>query len=346
MSTAPALRRPLRTRLRGKGQGVPVVSKVRRRCIRPALSSCSHDKSRPQTRHATTKSKRCYDRTHQYSITALTDGAGQVVERYAYTAYGEPTILDASLNVLPDSAVGNRYLYTGREWDGELGLYHYRERMYSANSGRFVSPDPIGFFGSKWSLYGNYFGLSSVDPLGLTPPFFPPPGSPGIDPQNPTDYCELAASLAQEQLDTEEERKLFRRYAGGTGAAFNFTNDEACEALGSITDDAENWCEDSCRCNKKGPQTPFNVVGQASSPWTGGLGGVDARGHCSCGPGSSTTETCFDNTYDFDPKSWLDRSIEGEVKTRIVNNTNRLLDCGWTPFQMRGCCKRHRMIPL
>ncbi len=110
-----------------------------------------------------------YHRTQQYSITALTDAAGQVVERYAYTAYGEPTILDASLTVLPDSAVGNRYLYTGREWDGELGLYHYRARMYSADSGRFVSRDPIGFNSTDTNIYRFVFNqpLVQLDPSGL-----------------------------------------------------------------------------------------------------------------------------------------------------------------------------------
>ena len=145
---------------------MPGVSNWRRRCIAPAGASCSFGKSRSLPRCEPTKYERCYDRTQQYSITALTDGAGQVVERYAYTAYGEPTILDASLNVLPDSAVDNRYLYTGREWDGELGLYHYRARMYSAESGRFVSRDPIGYWDGA-SLYRAHFAPNGLDPSGL-----------------------------------------------------------------------------------------------------------------------------------------------------------------------------------
>ena len=145
MPTARSRRKLPRVRPRGSRQRVPGVSNWRRRCIAPAGASCSFGKSRSLPRCEPTKYERCYDRTQQYSITALTDAAGQVVERYAYSAYGEPTILDASLNVLPDSAVGNRYLYTGREWDRELGLYHYRARMYSPVSGRFVSRDPIGY---------------------------------------------------------------------------------------------------------------------------------------------------------------------------------------------------------
>ncbi|MFN7840423.1 MAG: hypothetical protein ACK5N9_01775, partial [Pirellula sp.] len=58
-----------------------------------------------------------YHRNQQYSITAMTTSTGAVAERYAYTAYGQPTILNASGSVFTSSAVGNRYTYTGRELD-------------------------------------------------------------------------------------------------------------------------------------------------------------------------------------------------------------------------------------
>ena len=78
------------------------------------------------------------DRNQQYSVTALTDGSGTVVERYAYAAYGQPVFLDGSGTTLTSSAENNRYTYTGREWDEELHLYHYRARMYDAVAGRFL----------------------------------------------------------------------------------------------------------------------------------------------------------------------------------------------------------------
>lgn len=37
----------------------------------------------------------------------------------------------------------NPYTFTGREWDAESGLYYYRARHYYAESGRFLSFDPI-----------------------------------------------------------------------------------------------------------------------------------------------------------------------------------------------------------
>ena len=109
---------------------------------------------------------RYYHRTQQYSITALTDSSGNVTERYAYTAYGTPTITGSAGAKLASSADNNRYTYTGREWDQELGLYHYRARMYDATSGRFCSRDPIGFVDGP-SLYASYFTVSRSDPRGL-----------------------------------------------------------------------------------------------------------------------------------------------------------------------------------
>ncbi|TWT84398.1 tRNA nuclease WapA precursor [Planctomycetes bacterium CA13] len=112
---------------------------------------------------------RYYHRNQQYSIIALTDGGGLIKERYAYDAYGTPTILDSSLSALATSLSSNRYTYTGREWDEALGLYHYRARMYDSASGRFCSRDPIGYEGSKWNLYEYVESrpVSNTDPSGM-----------------------------------------------------------------------------------------------------------------------------------------------------------------------------------
>ncbi|TWU32434.1 tRNA3(Ser)-specific nuclease WapA precursor [Novipirellula aureliae] len=106
-----------------------------------------------------------YHRNQQYSVTALTDGGGLVKERYAYDAYGTPTISDASGTTLTTTSENNRSTYTGREWDEDLRLYHYRARMYDPVAGRFCSRDPIGILGG-WNKYANKFGLSEVDPTG------------------------------------------------------------------------------------------------------------------------------------------------------------------------------------
>ncbi len=102
----------------------------------------------------------------QYSITAVTTSAGAVAERYAYSAYGEPTILDGSGSTLSSSAINHRYSYTGREWDATVGLYHFRARWMSPKTGRFLGRDPIGFVDGN-CLYRLYFTLASLDPEGM-----------------------------------------------------------------------------------------------------------------------------------------------------------------------------------
>jgi RHS repeat-associated protein len=122
----------------------------------------------PSPDEATTATWR-YQRNQQYSITAVTTSSGSVAERYAYTVYGQPTILDGSGSVLSSSAINNRYTYTGREWDQTLGLYHFRARWMSGLAGRFMGRDPIGYAGSEWGLYELFDSVvfGQVDPTGL-----------------------------------------------------------------------------------------------------------------------------------------------------------------------------------
>ena len=110
-----------------------------------------------------------YHRNHQYSVTAVTTSAGSIAERYAYTAYGQPTILDASASVLSSSAINNRYTYTGREWDATLGLHHFRARWMSPSAGRFLTRDPMGFDGGSLNIqeYCHSKPFIYIDPTGM-----------------------------------------------------------------------------------------------------------------------------------------------------------------------------------
>ncbi len=104
------------------------------------------------------------------SIYLLTNGTGGILERYAYTPYGVVTVSNsayASSGTV--SSVGNPYLFTGREFDPESGLYNYRARTYDPVQGRFKQLDPIGYAAGDYNLY-QYVGdepTYATDPSGL-----------------------------------------------------------------------------------------------------------------------------------------------------------------------------------
>lgn len=107
-----------------------------------------------------------------YSVMAVTNASGTVVERYEYDDFGEPAIMDAASNPISQSAIDNQYLFTGRRFDRETGWYYYRMRYGDPAVGRFTARDPLGLWGDGAAL-GNAFTLganrpvSGVDPTGL-----------------------------------------------------------------------------------------------------------------------------------------------------------------------------------
>ncbi|MCA9233317.1 MAG: hypothetical protein KDA57_21915 [Planctomycetales bacterium] len=110
-------------------------------------------------------------------MTALTDDGGTVVERYAYTPYGEATVLDADFSADADgvSDIANEYLYTGRRLDPETGLQLNRNRFYASHLGRWVNRDPIGYDGATLNLYEylNGMPITELDPNGKGPCGYP-----------------------------------------------------------------------------------------------------------------------------------------------------------------------------
>jgi RHS repeat-associated protein len=94
------------------------------------------------------------------SITSLTNAAGLIAETYSLDSFGKQTASTGSLS--------NPFQYTGREFDSETGLYYYRARYYDLSTGRFLSEDPLKFYGGSPNFY-SYVGSSpvnSVDPAG------------------------------------------------------------------------------------------------------------------------------------------------------------------------------------
>ena len=107
-----------------------------------------------------------FSRNQQYSITGATNAAGQIVERYAYTAYGETIILSPAGTPRVTSSVGNPFTYTGRYNHTEVGLIYFRARYYNTATGEFISRDPLEYVNGM-SLYRGYFVPNGMDPSGL-----------------------------------------------------------------------------------------------------------------------------------------------------------------------------------
>jgi RHS repeat-associated protein len=126
------------------------------------------------------------------SVVALSDAAGDTVQTYEYSVYGEVAVEDANHP--------NPYMFAGVRYDIEIGLYYNRARYYNPFTGRFLQTDPIGY-GAGMNLYA-YCGnnpLGFSDPSGLyRTKTVPIPIESIIDPDKFTDWSPYASG---EQID-------------------------------------------------------------------------------------------------------------------------------------------------
>jgi RHS repeat-associated protein len=107
------------------------------------------------------------------NVVFILDSDGDGIERYTYDAFGHPTVTDWNGdNPRTWSVYGNRFMFTGREYFAELGLYDYRDRFYYPVLGRFLQSDPTGFDAGDANLF-RYCGgdpVNGSDPMGLGDP--------------------------------------------------------------------------------------------------------------------------------------------------------------------------------
>src|SRR2546423_2813519 len=127
-----------------------------------------------------------YAQDHEGSVTHLLNGCttptsqtGNVLEKYAYDAFGVPTFMDGGSNNLNPNATAynNRFLFTGREYAATyrgtyvstFSFYEYRARAYNPNLGRFMSEDPKLFDAGDYNLfrYCHNDPVDFTDPMGL-----------------------------------------------------------------------------------------------------------------------------------------------------------------------------------
>ena len=93
------------------------------------------------------------------SVVALSNSNGDSCQSYQYSVYGQVAASD------PNHP--NPYMFTGRRFDIETGLYYYRARYYNPHIGRFMQTDPVGYDdGINWYAYCGNNPLAYVDPSG------------------------------------------------------------------------------------------------------------------------------------------------------------------------------------
>ncbi|HWM24140.1 MAG TPA: DUF4329 domain-containing protein [Chthoniobacterales bacterium] len=120
---------------------------------------------------------RCFQYDAQGHCTFQTDTSGQIMEQYEYDAFGLPYFFDGSghpttlANGQPGSLLGNRILFTGREYLSDMRIYDFRNRVYHPELGRFLQPDPKHFEAGDYNLYRYCHNdpINKTDPMGLAP---------------------------------------------------------------------------------------------------------------------------------------------------------------------------------
>ncbi|MFV0443117.1 MAG: hypothetical protein ACK5Q5_06070, partial [Planctomycetaceae bacterium] len=118
-----------------------------------------------------------------WNVVAITDDsfAGAVIERYAYTSYGEPVFLNPDYTFRSSSSVGWCHLFTGLRASAVTHVYDARNRTYHGLLGTWLMRDPLalaaflyeplldppGWLSEFLSVYAAHFVPHFADPFGL-----------------------------------------------------------------------------------------------------------------------------------------------------------------------------------
>jgi RHS repeat-associated protein len=99
---------------------------------------------------------------HLGSVRDLLNASGAIIDHLEYDPFGNVTT-----ETVPSA--GDRYKFTGREYDTETGLQLNGARYYDARTGRWTSQDPMGFDAGDSNLYRYVKNgpTDGMDPSGL-----------------------------------------------------------------------------------------------------------------------------------------------------------------------------------
>ncbi|WP_272896770.1 RHS repeat-associated core domain-containing protein, partial [Aeromonas cavernicola] len=116
---------------------------------------------------------------------------GATVWQVRYRAYGNVWQKEVADLAAP---IETPLRFQGQYWDAETGLHYNRHRYYQPDTGRFISPDPIGLAGgiNNYQYAPNPIGW--VDPLGLK-------NVKENGPNNPDQKIKNEVPLSQDEID-------------------------------------------------------------------------------------------------------------------------------------------------
>lgn len=101
-----------------------------------------------------------YHTDHLGTPVIMTDDAGQIVWQADYTPFGT-----ASITI---NTIENNLRFPGQYYDAETGLHYNYHRYYDPDTGRYLTPDPIGLAGGiNPFVYVLNNPVNFIDPWGL-----------------------------------------------------------------------------------------------------------------------------------------------------------------------------------
>ncbi|MBJ7450351.1 MAG: RHS repeat-associated core domain-containing protein, partial [Parachlamydiales bacterium] len=140
---------------------------------------------------------------------------GQLVEGYAYTAYGIEKIFNGSNQVLQHSEIDNPWRFSSKRTDSETGLVYFGRRFYIPELGRWMTQDPEGYRdGPNLYAYVHNDPFNSIDLYGLQTmpmPAFEPVRFTGFDYISAIGFCAVQGVLYPQDVicqDWKDAKKL------------------------------------------------------------------------------------------------------------------------------------------
>ncbi|MEI2755397.1 MAG: RHS repeat-associated core domain-containing protein [Chitinophagaceae bacterium] len=200
------------------------------------------------------------------SIEAITNEQGKIVEQYEYDVYGKMAIRDSAGNIVNGSRTGNRFGFTGQEFDTATGAIDFYFREYNPETGLFNQRDLIGYAdGMGMYQYTHNNPANGVDVFGLAD-----------DPCSEINYTQKAEQQASdangygswtqfftEKIDKKLIIKWYENYVNGQKALFEFFKNEGNLADALVASNNHKLATETLSKLKSGAKIPASDLTKA-----------------------------------------------------------------------------------